>query len=133
MKEKNTREFDFQNQILEIEKEKAYNVDAESFERCWKKGWVCYADLLAFADNCKKSRQSTINSLVRFHRVIQMAHQKAIKNKKPDNVDKARLYLFTDCCYFVSKSLEQTLCFALCLMNSCCAMNKITIEQKKLS
>ena len=37
MKEKNTREFDFQNQILEIEKEKAYNVDAESFERCWQK------------------------------------------------------------------------------------------------
>lgn len=133
MKGINARELDFQNQIMEIKKEKAYNVDARHFENCWQKGWVCYADLLAFADNCQKSRQSTINSLIRFHRAIQMAHKKAIENQETDNIDKERLYLFTDCCYFVSKSLEQTLCFALCLMNSCCAMNKITIEQKELS
>ena len=116
------RAIDFQSQVDEINNAKTYDVNADDFEPFWNKGWICYIDLLAFSEICKLSKQSTINAIVRFHKIIDNA-------KKIITGD---IYQFTDCCFFISKDFSTTLNFALCVMNGCCAMNKITFDRKDL-
>lgn len=115
-------DFDYQIQIDEIKSSNAYLVDAKAFEKYWHMGWICYIDLLAFSESCKISRQSTVNTIVRFHKIIENAAQRI-----PGDI-----YQFTDCCFYVSDMFESTLKFALCVMNGCCAMNKITFDKKDL-
>lgn len=114
---------DYLSQIKEIKKMRAYNVNGKTFEKSWKDGWVCYADLLAFSNDCKKSKLSPFNTIVRFRNRIENAKKHFDGN----------IYFFTDCCFFVSEELDQTLSFALCVMNGCCAMNKIALKTKSLA
>ena len=119
---KKAEDFDFQSQIKEFANADTYSVEAQCFEKYWRNGWICYIDLLAFSESCKKSNQSTINSIVRFHRIINSARKKV----------KGVVYQFTDCCFFISNEFEATLTFALYVINGCCAMNEITFAQKAL-
>lgn len=119
---KKFRGVDFQSQLEAINSANAYNVNAKAFERFWHNGWICYIDLLAFSEICKRSRQSAINTIVRFHKVIDNAFQ----------MIHGDIYQFTDCCFFISDDLSATLNFALCVMNGCCAMNRITFDRKDL-
>lgn len=114
--------FGLEKQIDEINGAGAYHVDSRTFEKDWKKGWICYIDLLAFSAVCKRSNDSTINLIQRFQRVIGMAKERV----------KGRLYVFTDSCFFVSDDLFSAINFAVCTMNGCCAMNQIVFLEKKL-
>lgn len=127
MKNQNTsikkfKAVDFQSQLDEINTAHAYDVNANAFERFWSNGWICYIDLLAFSEICKRSKQSAVNTIVRFHKIIDNAMKKISGD----------IYQFTDCCFFISDDFSATLNFALCVMNGCCAMNKITFDRKDL-
>ena len=63
----------FQSQVDEINTAQAYDVNAKAFEHFWNNGWICYIDLLAFSEICKRSKQSAINTIVRFHKIIDNA------------------------------------------------------------
>lgn len=120
-KPKDFKDFGLEKQIEEISGAGAYHVDSRAFANSWKEGWICYIDLLAFSAVCKRSNDSTINLIQRFQRVIGMAKERV----------KGNLYVFTDCCFFVSNNLFSALSFAVCTMYGCCAMNQIVFQEKK--
>lgn len=110
----------FSETIGNFRKTEQYRVDARTFLPVCDHGWVCHCDLLGFSEISKRSMPSAINTLVRFHKVITHATDQA-------NGD---VFRFTDCCFFCSPELSQTLNFALATIRGCCAMNQICMDSK---
>ncbi len=112
----------FSENIDDFKQTGQYTVDARQFFPACNRGWVCHCDLLGFSSICLKSMPGAINALVRFHKVISHATEQASGD----------VFRFTDCCFFCSQNLLQTLNFALATIRGCCAMNQICMDSKKL-
>ena len=61
-----TEGFDFQSQIKEFANDDTYSVEAQRFEKYWRNGWICYIDLLAFSESCKKATKVQLTLLYDF-------------------------------------------------------------------
>lgn len=106
----------------EIRKTKEHYVDAREYKSNWANKWVVYCDLIGFANTCLISNDTTVNSIVRFHRAVNRA-----KSKFPDN----QIYQFTDACFCISENPFSALGFAIELGQCCLAHNAILLKDRQ--
>ena len=106
-----------------LREERLDYVDARAWRKYWKSQWVVYADMIAFATKCLTSQQTTVNSIVRFHRAV----EGAMGNFCPS---KTRLFQFTDSVFFLTSQAIDALKFASTLQQLCLAYNANVIESK---
>ena len=99
-------------------------VDARAWKNYWKSQWVVYADMIAFATKCLVSQQTTVNSIVRFHRAVEGA-------KKNSYSSDIRSFQFTDAVFILTSQSIDALKFASTLQHQCLAYNANVMASKK--
>lgn len=114
----------YENMKREILSSRDHYVDSRNYRAQWSDKWVAYCDLIGFAEMCKKSQDTTVNAIIRFHRAV---------NKAKSNIGNSKTYQFTDAAFFVADDVFDVLNFSIRLANYSLAHNAITIENKSTS
>lgn len=109
----------FEELATELRTSGRSHVDAREWSTKWVDAWVVFADLIAFGPRCRRSDETALNNIIRFHRCVDVAARDA------GSVD---VHLFTDACYGVSTSLLSALAFASDLQHTCLAMNAVELS-----
>lgn len=105
-----------------IAKNSQYHVDANEFANLWKnESWSAFIDLIGFGAICKRSQQTALNSIIRFHKVLQN-----IKSKFP----RGKLHQFTDCAYYVSDCPLDVMAFSIEVMNESLLLNEYSMRKR---
>ena len=98
-------------------------MDARAWRKYWKSRWIVYADMIAFAAKCLASQQTTVNSIVRFHRAVEGAMDNSYSSE-------TRLFQFTDSVFLLTSRAIDALKFSSTLQQLCLAYNANVIESK---
>ncbi len=112
----------FESIKADIFKSKSHYVDAREYQSHWDKKWVAYCDLIGFKEICLRSKETTANVIVRFHRIINEAY------KQTPN---CQLFQFTDAAFCIGSNISDVFQFALQVSNYSLAYNAIILESKK--
>lgn len=96
-------------------------VDSRYYKSHWAHKWVTYCDLIGFANMCLTSNDTTVNSIIRFHRAVA---------KSQEGLSNCKIYQFTDAAFCVADNPFDAIQFALNVANYSLAHNALTIESK---